>query len=68
MKYETLRRYYRPEDEAEVGALKIALERSGTYHECAECHRCVAGCDLISNDYEGMAAFAKAARLAESES
>ena len=52
MKYETLRRMYRPETEREREALIEAADRAGTYPECRDCRRCLAGCELIYIDYE----------------
>jgi hypothetical protein len=54
MKYETLRRWHRPETATEKAALRQVAEKCGDWPECQQCRREVASCQLLSDEYDSI--------------
>ena len=54
MKYETLRRRYKPETDVEKDALHQVAEKCGDWPERRRCHRKVASCQLLSDEYDSI--------------
>ena len=54
MKYETLRRRYKPETTTEKSALRQVAEKCGDWPECQQCRRERACCELLSDEYDSI--------------
>jgi len=54
MTYEELEKLYEPETATETEALKLVYDHIGCWPECSECANCIASCQMIQDDYEGL--------------
>jgi len=54
MTIEELEKLYEPETANETGALKLVYDHIGSWPECSECANCIASCQMIQDDYEGL--------------
>ena len=53
MTYEELEKLYEPETADEKEALRSVYDNIGEWPECSECDKCIAGCQMIQDDYDG---------------
>ena len=52
--YEELEKLYQPETADEKEALRRVFDNIGSWPECSGCENCIASCQMMQDDYEGL--------------